>query len=93
MVTEYQQAAQIMGQNEAAEKAQQIALLEQEMMQLEQTLGQKLSAQEFEISNDYIIKTNEYMQKIGEQLGYDYVFSYRVGGLMLFANPALDITN
>ena len=93
MVAEYKQAAQIMGQNEAAEKAQQIALLEQEIMQLEQTLGQKLSSQEFEISNDYILKTNQYMQEIGKQLGYDYVFSYRVGGLMLFANPNLDITN
>ncbi len=93
MVAEYQQAAQIMGQNEAAEKAQQIALLEQEIMQLEQTLGQKLSSQEFEISNNYIIKTNQFMQEIGKQLGYDYVFSYRVGGLMLFANPDLDITN
>ena len=36
LVAEYQQAAEIMGQNEAAEKAQTIAMLEQEIMQLKE---------------------------------------------------------
>ena len=39
------------------------------------------------------MKTNDFMQDIGQRLGYDYVMSYRVGGAMLYANPNHDITN
>ena len=41
---------------------------------------------------DYILKTHEYMQVIGKELGYDYVLSFRIGGPMLYADPAHDIT-
>ena len=92
LVNEYQKAAEIMGQNEAAEKGQRIALLEQEIMQLEQTLSQKLASQEQKETKEYVEKTDVYMQAIGKELGYDYVLSYRVGGPMLFANPKFDIT-
>jgi outer membrane protein len=92
LVNEYQKAAEIMGQNEAAEKGQRIALLEQEIMQLEQTLSQNLASQEQKETKEYVEKTDVYMQIIGKELGYDYVLSYRVGGPMLFANPKFDIT-
>ncbi len=93
MVDDYQQSAKIMGQSEAEEKAQKIGLLENEIMQLEQSLNQKLSSEELQLTTDYVTQTNVYMQKIGKQLGYDYVLSYRLGGEMLYANPNLDITN
>ena len=32
------------------------------------------------------------MQVIGKELGYDYVLSFRIGGPMLYADPAHDIT-
>ena len=92
LVSEYQQAAEIMGQNEAAQKAQTIAMLEQEIMQLEQTLSQNYANQELEASNKYVNETADYLQIIGANLGYDYILSYRVGGPMLFANSSLDIT-
>ena len=93
LVSEYKKAAEIMGQNEAAEKGQRIALLEQEIMQLEQTLSQNLASQEQKETKEYVEKTDVYMQIIGKELGYDYVLSYRVGGPMLFANPKFDITH
>ena len=92
LVSEYQQAAEIMGQNEAAQKAQTIAMLEQEIMQLEQTLSQNYASQELEASNKYVNETADYLQIIGANLGYDYILSFRVGGPMLFANSSLDIT-
>ena len=92
LVTEYQKAAEIMGQSEAAEKAQTIALLEQEIMQLEQKLSQDLANEELKASNAFINKTDKFLQKIGANLGFDYVLSYRLGGPMLYANPTLDIT-
>ena len=92
LVQEFEKASPIMGDREKMEKAQKIKLLEQEIIQVEQQLSEKVSKQELELTQSYIVKTNEYMQEIGKTLGYDYVMSYRVGGAMLYANERHDIT-
>ena len=93
LVQEFEKASPIMGDREKMEKAQKIRLLEQEIMQVEQQLSEQVSRQELELTQSYILKTNDYMQEIGKTLGYDYVMSYRVGGAMLYANERHDITN
>ena len=93
LVQEFEKASPIMGDREKMEKAQKIRLLEQEIMQVEQQLSEQVSRQELELTQSYIVKTNDYMQEIGKTLGYDYVMSYRVGGAMLYANERHDITN
>lgn len=92
LVQEFEKASPIMGDREKMEKAQKIRLLEQEIMQVEQQLSEQVSRQELELTQSYILKTNNYMQEIGKTLGYDYVMSYRVGGAMLYANERHDIT-
>jgi outer membrane protein len=93
LVQEFEKASPIMGDREKMEKAQKIRLLEQEIMQVEQQLSEQVSREELELTQSYIVKTNDYMQEIGKTLGYDYVMSYRVGGAMLYANERHDITN
>ena len=93
MVTEYQNEAPIMGQREAAEKAQNIGLLEQEIMKLEKDLSARLALEEMQLTTNYIKKTDVFMQKIGRELGYDFVLSYRLGGPMLFADSIHEITS
>ena len=93
LVQEFEKASPIMGDREKMEKAQKIRLLEQEIMQVEQQLSEQVSRQELELTQSYIVKTNDYMQEIGKTLGYNYVMSYRVGGAMLYANERHDITN
>ena len=93
LVQEFEKASPIMGDREKMEKAQKIRLLEQEIMQVEQQLSEQVSRQELELTQSYIVKTNDYMQEIGKTLGYDYVMSYRVGGAILYANERHDITN
>ena len=93
LVKEFEKASPIMGDREKMEKAQKIRLLEQEIMQVEQQLSAQVSKEELRLTEGYIMKTNEFMQDIGQRLGYDYVMSYRVGGAMLYANPNHDITN
>ena len=93
LVQEFEKASPIMGDREKMEKAQKIRLLEQEIMQVEQQLSEQVSRQELELTQSYIVKTNDYMQEIGKTLGYDYVMSYRVGGAMLYGNERHDITN
>tara|TARA_B110001450_G_scaffold177088_1_gene165388 strand:+ start:381 stop:989 length:609 start_codon:yes stop_codon:yes gene_type:complete len=93
LVQEFEKASPIMGDREKMEKAQKIRLLEQEIMQVEQQLSEQVSRQELELTQSYIVKTNDYMQEIGKTIGYDYVMSYRVGGAMLYADERHDITN
>ena len=93
LVREFEKASPIMGDREKMEKAQKIRMLEQEIMQVEQQLSQQLSSEELRLTEKYILKTNEFMQEIGKNLGFDYVMSYRVGGAMLYANSELDITS
>ena len=90
--SDFEKAAPIMGEREKMEKAQNIMTLEQEIMKFEQDLSEQLAQEELKITEDYILKTHEYMQVIGKELGYDYVLSFRIGGPMLYADPAHDIT-
>ena len=92
LVQEFEKASPIMGDREKMEKAQKIRLLEQEIMQVEQQLSDQVSRQELELTQSYIVKTNDYMQEIGKTLGYDYVMSFRIGGAMLYAKERHDIT-
>ena len=90
--SDFEKAAPIMGEREKMEKAQNIMTLEQEIMKFEQDLSDQLAQEELKITENYILKTHEYMQVIGKELGYDYVLSFRIGGPMLYADPAHDIT-
>lgn len=89
----FEKEAPIMGQSEMQRRAQEIGVLEQQIMQKEQELSAKLGQLEAEVMTDYVYKTNEYMQEIGKSLGYDYIMSYRIGGSMLYAAPQWDITS
>lgn len=93
LVRDFEKASPIMGDREKMEKAQKIRLLEQEIMKVEQELSEQLANEELLMTQSYIIKTNDFMQVIGKNLGFDYVLSYRIGGPMLYANPSLDITS
>ena len=93
LVKEFEKASQIMGDREKMEKAQKIRLLEQEIMQVEQQLSEQVSKEELQLTQSYILKTNEFMQEIGASLGYDYVMSFRIGGAMLYANDKNNITS
>jgi outer membrane protein len=93
LVRDFEKSSPIMGDREKMEKAQNIRLLEQEIMKVEQELSEQLANEELLMTQSYIIKTNDFMQVIGKNLGFDYVLSYRIGGPMLYANPSLDITS
>lgn len=99
LVKEHQKAAEsfkvnqaVMAQSEAERKYRELMENEQNIMQKEQELTQKYAQKEAQVMTDYVYETDEFMQKIGKDLGYDYIMSYRVGGAMLYANPELDVT-
>lgn len=85
--------APILGQTELQQKYQDLQIMQQQILEKEQTLQQELNQKEYAATTSYIGLTNEFMQKIGAKLGYDYVFSYAAGGQLMYGNPAYDITD
>lgn len=89
----FQQEAPIMGQSELERKQMEFMQREQEIGMMEQELAGKLADKGYEANYNYVMTTDEYLQKIGKSLGYDYIIGYRVGDLIMYANPEFDITD
>ena len=89
----FQQGAPIMGQEELERTQAELMQRQQELQQMEMELSQKLQDKGYKANYDYVMATDKYLQKIGKELGYDYIFGYRTGDLVMYANPKYDITD
>jgi len=89
----FQQGAPIMGPEELERKQGELMQRQQELQQMEYELSQNLQNKGYAANYDYVIGTDKYLQKIGKELGYDYIFGYRTGDLVMYANPKFDITS
>lgn len=75
------------------EEAQKKAMaMQQELMELNQTLTEKLSQQELEMNIALMDTISSFMKKYNKKNNYDYILGYSQGGGILFANDAYDIT-
>ena len=88
----FQQGAPIMGSEELERTQAELMQRQEELQMLEYELSQKLQDKGYKANYDYIMATDKYLQKIGKELGYDYIFGYRTGDLVMYANPDFDIT-
>ena len=88
----FQQGAPIMGREELERTQAELMQRQEELQMMEYELSQKLQDKGYKANYDYIMATDKYLQKIGKALGYDYIFGYRTGDLVMYANPDFDIT-
>ena len=88
----FQQAAPIMGREELERTQAELMKRQEDLQLMEYELSQKLQDKGYKSNYDYIMTTDKYLQKIGKDLGYDYIFGYRTGDLVMYANPDFDIT-
>ena len=88
----FQQGAPIMGREELERTQAELMKRQEELQMMEYELSQKLQDKGYKANYDYIMATDKYLQKIGKALGYDYIFGYRTGDLVMYANPDFDIT-
>jgi outer membrane protein len=88
----FQQGAPIMGREELERTQAALMQRQEELQVMEYELSQKLQDKGYKANYDYIMATDKYLQKIGKELGYDYIFGYRTGDLVMYANPEFDIT-
>ncbi|OIP03713.1 MAG: hypothetical protein AUJ97_04075 [Bacteroidetes bacterium CG2_30_32_10] len=75
------------------EDAQKKAMeMQQELMELNQTLSEKLSQQELEMNITLLDTISSFMKNYNKKTNYDFILGYSKGGGILFANEAYDIT-
>ncbi len=84
--------APILGQVELNQKVGELQQLEQQILQAEQVLQNDLMTKEYNANASYLTMTRDFMQDIGKELGYDYIFSYRLGGQLIYVPEGDDIT-
>ncbi|MFT7156858.1 MAG: outer membrane protein [Parvicella sp.] len=88
----FEKEAKIMGDMELQQKQQELGQLQQKYQIDAQKLEQELAISSQEKQLGYAEISEEYMLEIAQELGYDYIISYSLGGNVWCANPALDIT-
>lgn len=88
----FQQGAPIMGREELERTQAELMQRQEQLQMMEYELSQKLQDKGYKANYDYVMGTDKYLQKIGKELGYDYIFGYRTGDLVMYANPEYDIT-
>lgn len=78
--------------------------LQNEIMQMEQSLQQKMyqfsqeQEQEYMIMKseemeNYYLKVQSFCQSFAKTLGFDFILIYQSGGSILYSNPSYDISN
>jgi len=82
-----------MGREELERTQAELMKRQEELQMMEYEMSQKLQDKGYQANYDYIMATDRYLQKIGKELGYDYIFGYRTGDLVMYANPKYDITS
>ncbi len=70
-----------------------LQILQEDYFKLEQTERESLAKYSADQMKIYTAKSVGYMEKIGTELGMDYIIQYVFGGNFIYANRKLDITN
>ena len=86
------------------EEREKLGALQQEIMELEQTVQQKLYEFQQEQEQEYVmlkaqemekyyLKVQRFCQSFAKTLGFDFILIYQNGGSILYSNPSYDISN
>jgi outer membrane protein len=94
-VNDYQYKAQrgLITRSEAQTIEQQLYTKQQDLLKLQQDLGQELSEKQTVMNRQVINAIMEYLKKNSTELNYKYVLGTSFGGNILYANDSLDITD
>ena len=84
----------IVGDAEIQRVSQDLEAEQIKLAQSAQSLQMEFEKSKYDITVEVINQTAIYLDKIGTELGYDYVLTYsRVNSGVLYTNPELDITD
>ena len=76
----------------AQEREQELMLMQQELMQLNDTYRERLAIKEFEMNVELLEKISDFLERYNKEAGHDFILGYSRGGGILFADQSHDIT-
>jgi outer membrane protein len=74
-------------------KEQELMQKQQELYQLSETYRERLAEKEFEMNLELLEKISDFLERYNRDSRYDFIFSYSLGGNMLYAEATHDITD
>lgn len=80
-------------QDLAQMKEQELLQMQQELYQLSETYRERLAEKEFEMNLELLEKISDFLERYNRDSRYDFIFSYSLGGSMLYADVNHDITD
>jgi outer membrane protein len=89
---ELQKEVNYMTPSQKQEAQKELGQMEQNAQVLRNELANDLAIKEAELQNIFFESINTYLEKYNETAGYDFILSYNLGGQILNANDALNIT-
>jgi outer membrane protein len=79
-------------EGEAAQK--RLAQQQQALEKRHAAISNDMAKEQMAIQEDFQKRLDSFLEKFNEEHGYDFIFKHsKVGGPVLFANPAFDITD
>lgn len=90
----YQQLAPQLDEKTREIRETNIMKKQQDLVQLQKTLTDDLTASEERFNKEYLKKIDDYLRRLSKDKNYSYVFTYSKGGPahIVFANDSLEIT-
>lgn len=89
---ELQTKAPAMTQSQLQEAQIELQEKEQEIGELRLKLAEELELKRIKFQEDFFLKVKAYLETHNAEKKYDAIFSYQLGGQLLLANDAIDIT-
>jgi outer membrane protein len=89
---ELQKEVNYMTPSQKQEAQKELGQMEQNAQVLRNELANDLAIKEAELQNIFFESINTYLEKYNKTAGYDFILSYNLGGQILNANDALNIT-
>lgn len=77
----------------AQTREQELMVMQQELMQLNDTYRQRLAAREFDMNIELLDRISDFLERYNKEAGHDFILGYARGGGILHAENRHDITD
>lgn len=91
--TQYMGQAAGMSAAGRAEREQQLGQQQQQLMQYENAIGEKINEEDQKMTQQVLNQINSFVEMYALREGHDYVMGTTLSGNLLFGNKALDVTD
>lgn len=88
-----QQMASTMTQQQALDIEQKLTKKQQEFIEYKDKVSEEIMREDQKLTDAFRKLITNYLNKLGQEMGYDYIISYSSSNPVFYGNPRYDITN